>query len=47
MGYSIRLATAQAVFGSQWQAFVTYDTPLLAWAASLGLEVAGPGNDDL
>ncbi|HSV64471.1 MAG TPA: type II toxin-antitoxin system VapC family toxin [Mycobacteriales bacterium] len=40
---AIHLATAQAVFGDQLTAFVTYDKRLLTSAAALGLPVAHPG----
>jgi predicted nucleic acid-binding protein len=40
---AIHLATAQAVFGPQLSAFVTYDRRLLDAAAALGLPVRCPG----
>jgi predicted nucleic acid-binding protein len=40
---AIHLATAQAVFGAQLSAFVTYDQRLLEAAAALGLPIKSPG----
>lgn len=40
---AIHLATAQAVFGRQLVAFVSYDRRLLDAAAALGIPTASPG----
>ncbi|MDQ4009196.1 MAG: type II toxin-antitoxin system VapC family toxin [Actinomycetota bacterium] len=40
---TIHLATAQAVFGGQLTAFVSYDKRLLGAAEELGLAIASPG----
>ncbi|MEV6282858.1 type II toxin-antitoxin system VapC family toxin [Kribbella sp. NPDC051770] len=40
---AIHLATAQAVFGADLTAFVTYDQRLLAAADALGLPIHSPG----
>ena len=40
---SIHLATADAVFGTQLTAFVSYDERLLTAAAAVGLQTAAPG----
>lgn len=40
---AIHLATANAVFGTQLTAFVTYDERLLAAAAAAGLPTVAPG----
>jgi predicted nucleic acid-binding protein len=40
---AIHLVTADAVFGSQLTAFVTYDERLLTAAAAAGLPTAAPG----
>jgi predicted nucleic acid-binding protein len=40
---AIHLATAQAIFGPQLSAFVTYDRRLLDAASEMGLPIANPG----
>jgi uncharacterized protein len=40
---AIHLATANAVFGTQLTAFVTYDERLFTTAAAAGLPTAAPG----
>lgn len=40
---AIHLATANAVFGTQLTAFVSYDERLIAAAAAAGLPTAAPG----